>query len=253
MARQSHLISVLELFDGGPAVWTVEQIAAELKVSVRTAYRTVAELTQAGFLDPATGAGYVLGPAFIRFDRIIRQSDPLIHVAEPAMAGMVAASQQTAASLLCRRFRDCIMCVHSVEAEEARPMGSYARGVAMPLFRGAPAKIILAFLSDRALRALYLRHEAAIRAAGADSWIEFRDGLRQVRKAGFAVTTSEIGRERVGIAAPILRAGQIVASLSLVVSPEQAEPLDALVALVTDTAARISTGLADTALIEARA
>lgn len=240
MSRPSHILSVLQLFEAGDAVWTVEQIARRLGVSVRTAYRTVAELTQNGFLDPGTGAGYVLGPAFIQFDRVIRQSDPLIHIATPGMAELLAASGRRAAALLCRRFRDCVMCVHSLETEPSRPMASYERGVAMSPFRGAPAKIMLSFLQDRVLRGIYLRYEDAIRASGIESWRQFRHMLREVRKDGMVVTESEIGKNRLGIAAPILRGEQIVASLSLVIEPLARTEIERLSPVVKRVAADIS-------------
>lgn len=240
MSRPSHILSVFQLFETGGDVWTVEKIAQRLDVSVRTAYRTVAELTQNGFLDPGTGAGYVLGPAFIRFDRIIRQSDPIIHIASPGMAELLAAFGRRAAVLLCRRFRDCVMCVHCLETEPSRPMASYERGVAMSPFRGAPAKIMLSYLQDRVLRGIYLRNEDAIRTSGIETWRQFREMLRDVRKDGVVVTDSEIGKNRVGIAAPILRGDQIVASLSLVIEPRASTEIARLLPVVKRVAADIS-------------
>ncbi|MGH7784130.1 MAG: helix-turn-helix domain-containing protein, partial [Candidatus Binatia bacterium] len=74
----SRLLAILQLFESGQAVWTVDEISHERKMSVSTAYRHVRELVKSGYLDPVTGAGYALGPAFIRYDRVLRQNDPLI-------------------------------------------------------------------------------------------------------------------------------------------------------------------------------
>jgi DNA-binding IclR family transcriptional regulator len=215
MSGQSHILSILQLFDSGGPVWTVEDISNALGVSLRTAYRNVRELTQTGFLDPVSGAGYVLGPAFIRFDRVIRQSDPLIRTATPGMEQLLEQTSQEAVVILCRRFKDCVMSVHMVEGQSPHLPASYERGAAMSLFLGAPAKIILAFLPDRILRGIYLRQETAIRESGPTSWAQFKEQLRAVRKQGLAMTDSEIGIGRMGIAAPILRGDQVVASLSL--------------------------------------
>jgi len=256
MSRQSHILAILQLFDTAGPVLTVEEIARSLGMSVRTAYRNVRELTQSGFLDPVAGAGYVLGPAFIRFDRIIRQNDPLVRVATPSMEALLAHTSQEAAVILCRRFRDCVMSVHMVEGEAPHLPASYERGAAMSLFRGAPAKIILAYLPDRVLRTLYLRHEADMRDSGTPSWLEFRAQLRAVKKAGVAITESEIGKGRMGIAAPILRAGQVVASLSLVISAaiqKDQVKAAAFADAVTSAAAAISTALEDEDALVARA
>jgi DNA-binding IclR family transcriptional regulator len=213
---QSQLLAILDLFDADTPVWTVEAIAREKALSLRTAYRLVRELTQAGFLDPSAGAGYVLGPAFIRFDRTIRRSDPLIAIAGPNMSRLLERTTEAAAVILCRRYKDCIMCVDQIEGVEGRQLVSYERGVAMSLFRGAPAKIILAFMPERNLRSLYLRNEKDVRDAGNEDWPAFKAMLKSIRQAGYATTESEIGPGRLGVAAPILREGQVIASISLV-------------------------------------
>ena len=219
---QSQLLEILDLFDVETPVWTVDAIAREKKLSLRTAYRLVRELTQAGFVDPVANAGYVLGPAFIRFDRTIRQSDPLIGIATPNMKRLIDRTTQEAAVILCRRYKDCIMCVNLIEGQDGARVVSYERGVAMSLFRGAPAKVILAFMPDRALRSIYLRHEKTIREGGSASWPDFKAMLKSIRRDGYATTESEVGRGRVGVAAPILRHDQVVASLSLVMKSRKA-------------------------------
>jgi len=220
---QSQLLAILDLFDAATPVWTVEAIAREKSLSLRTAYRLVRELTQAGFLDPAAGAGYVLGPAFIRFDRTIRHSDPLIAIASPNMNRLLERTTQEGAVILCRRYKDCIMCVDQIEGAKGRQIVSYERGVAMSLFRGAPAKIILAFMPERALRSLYLRNEKDIHDAGNTDWPSFKAMLKTIRQAGYATTESEVGSGRVGVAAPILREGQVIASISLVLKAREAK------------------------------
>ncbi|GGF68348.1 hypothetical protein GCM10007301_30030 [Azorhizobium oxalatiphilum] len=218
MSRQGDILSILHLFDVETPNWTVEEIAQELGISVRTAYRNVRELVQSGFLDPISGASYVLGPAFISFDRVIRQSDPLIHIASPGMRRLLEEADQEAAVIVFRRFRDRMMSVHILEGDAPHLPPSYERGAAMSLFLGAPAKVILAFLPDRAMRALYQRHEETLRAAGVESWDNMKAQLRAIRRAGYAMTEAEVGAGRVGIAAPILRGDQVVASLSIVLA-----------------------------------
>ena len=243
MASQNNLLSILQLFDVDGVVLTVEDIAAALGISVRTAYRNVRELSQAEFLDPVTGAGYVLGPAFIHIDRLIRQSDPLIHIADQPMAELLEKASQAASVIMCRRFRDRIMSVHKREGDAPHLPVSYERGVAMSLFVGAPAKAILAFLPDRALKALYLRNEEELRRTGAPAYAEMRNALKAVRRQGYSVTTSEVGSGRVGIAAPIMRGSAVVASISLVTDAKQADlerRLPSLIEGVVQTATTIS-------------
>lgn len=246
MASQNNILAALQLFDGTGVVLTVEDIAQALGVSVRTAYRTVRELAQAGFLDPVTGAGYALGPAFIHYDRLIRQADPLIRLADQPMADLLDQAGQAGAVILCRRFRDRIMSIHTRDGQAPHLPASYERGAGMSLFRGAPAKVILAFLPDRALRALYLRNEEDLRRSGVTAYADLRASLKTVRKQGYAVTSSEVGPGRLGVAAPILRGDMVVACISLVADAHHTEAeglVPPYVEAVVATAARISMGL----------
>jgi DNA-binding IclR family transcriptional regulator len=219
MSRSSRLLVVLQLFENDRPVWTVEQISRALGISASTAYRHVRDLVSAGFLDPVTGAGYALGPAFIRYDRILRQSDPLIQVAGPVMDDLLARTSQTCTVVLCRRFKDCVMCVHEVLGKKSRGETSYERGVAMPMFLGATSKVILAQLPERLLRKVYLGNEKTIRRVlRTKDWNEFRAQLKEIRRAGFALTESEVAKGRAGLAAPIARNGQVVAGISLIVT-----------------------------------
>lgn len=246
MSRSSRLLSVLPLFDNGRPVWTVEEISRALRISASTAYRYVRELVQAGFLDPVTGAGYALGPAFIRYDRVLRQNDPLIQVADPIMADLLARTSQNATAILCRRFKDCVMCVHEFHGSRPHAPTSYERGVAMPTFLGATSKILLAHLPDRTLKATYLANEKTIRRVlRARDWPAFKDQLREIRRAGYALTDSEVAAGRMGLAAPIARDGQVIASVSLVISTARASRsrVAGFVPHVLEAAGRISRAL----------
>jgi DNA-binding IclR family transcriptional regulator len=212
---RSRSLRVLQLFDT-QHVWTVEAIAREMGVSVSSAYRDVQELSRAGFLDPVAGAGYVLGPAFIKYDRLIRAGDPLIGAAAPVMHELLDATTQEGTAILCRRYRDCVMCVYEERGAQSRARSFYERGVAMPLFIGAASKVILAHLDERTLKRIYLENREQIRSAtGCADLKSFRAELRAIRGVGYAVTSAELGPGRVGFAAPILLDGAPVAALSL--------------------------------------
>jgi DNA-binding IclR family transcriptional regulator len=253
MSRPSRLVLILQLFEKDRPVWTVEQMTRALRLSSSTVYRHVRSLVSAGFLDPVTGAGYALGPAFIRYDRVIRQSDPLIQHAAPIMSTLLERTSQNCTVVLCRKFKDCVMCVHQVSGRKSRGATSYERGVAMPIFLGATSRVILAQLPARALKAIYLANEKTIhRVWGARDWNDFHAQIKDIRRAGYALTKSEVARGRVGLAAPIARNGQALASISLVASAAawDKKKIDGFARHVRDAAARISRALArETAII----
>jgi DNA-binding IclR family transcriptional regulator len=224
MSRPDRLLAVLQLFEDGRPVWTVEDIGVELGMSISTTYRHVRSLVQAGFLDPATGAGYTLGPGFIRYDRIVRQNDQVIRVADPIMKSLLARTNRHATVILCRRFKDCVMCVHEVQGDKPQQTTSYERGVAMPMFLGATSKVILANLPDRTLKSVYLANEKTIRRVlKVGDWKAFKDQFREIRRAGYALTDSEVAAGRIGLAAPISRGEQVIAGISLVAIPKKTD------------------------------
>lgn len=251
---KSRILRILQLFDR-ERVWMVEDIAREMSVSVSSAYRDIQELCRAGFLDPVTGAGYVLGPAFIQYDWRIRQSDPLIRVAAPQMRTLLDRTTQRATAVLCRRFRDCVISVHEEAGSAPHVQTTYERGVAMPLFVGASSKVILAHLDDRTLKRTYLNEEEKIRTGtGAGTWKEFRDQLREIRRSGFAMTISEVKAGRAGIAAPISAERQVIAGISLVLGEEEmtAETRRTFPAEVMAAARRISEELGEQEVLAPR-
>lgn len=248
MSNPNRLISVLQLFDNGNPVLTVDAIAQSLNTSTSTAYRSVRSLVQAGFLDPVTGAGYALGPAFIRYDRVLRQHDPLIKTANPIMTALLTKTDQSATVILCRRFRGCVMCVHQVHGRKPHAPTSYERGVAMPMFLGATSKILLAHLPDRALKTVYLENEQAIRRiTKVQTWTDFRRQLKAIREHGYAITDSEIAKGRSAVAAPIMRDDQVVASISLVIANKYLgrRPIEAQAPAVLVAAGKISNRLSN--------
>ncbi|MES2536906.1 MAG: IclR family transcriptional regulator [Pseudomonadota bacterium] len=244
----TRALRILQLFDASRKVWTVEELAHELDASTSSAYRDVQELSRNGFLDPVAGAGYVLGPAFIQYDRLIRQTDPLIRVAAPVMRELLSRTTQHATAILCRRFRDQVMCVHQEQGTGPHPVTTYERGIAMPMFFGASSKVILAHLEDRALKRLYLENETTIlRNSGLPGWREFKEQLRLIRRAGHALTSDEVTVGLSGVAAPVLLDKQVIAGISVVFGDELLDeqvrarfPLEVMAA-----AAMISQGLSD--------
>ncbi|EJW09692.1 Transcriptional regulator, IclR family [Rhodovulum sp. PH10] len=218
MTATARTLAVLQLFEADRQVWTVDEIGRALGLSSSTAYRSVRELVKAGFLDPVSRAGYGLGPAFIRYERLVRQTDRLSLIASPVMAELLETVGRRGTIILCRRFRECVMCVHEVRGDPAHAETTYERGVAMPMFVGASSKAILAWLPDRLLKAAYLANEPAIRASGPVSWAEFKAQLREIKRTGFALTDSEVAKGRIGLAAPIFRNDQVIACMGLVVT-----------------------------------
>lgn len=245
MAGPDRTVGVLKLFTLERPEWTVEEAAGALQVSASSAYRYFAALTEAGLLTTLTSGRYTLGPAIIQYDRQIQLTDPLLRVAKPVMADIMRFAPAGGTVLLCRLFRETVLCVHQVTEAGSRTRVSYERGRPMPLFRGATSKIILAHLQPRDLRRLYETHRAQIDAAGlGEAWEAFRGNMARMRKAGHAVTRAELDPERIGVAVPVLDdQRRVLGSLSYVVPASEERAVPRLISLAATGAREIEEGM----------
>jgi DNA-binding IclR family transcriptional regulator len=221
----TRVLGILDLFTPDTPVWTVDALVERLVLGRATIYRYVRALCDAGFLVPVSGAGYVLGPRFIEFDRSIRLADPLLHIVPPVMAELRDAVN--GAQLLCAFYGLRVLTVLQDKTDPAITM-SMERGRPFSLFQGSPSRVILAHLPTYQLRNLALNHQKEIAAAGlGENWTEFRDAMRAIRRTGYLVA-SDIDKALVGISAPIFHApGAVAASLCLVRLRENVSPEDA--------------------------
>jgi DNA-binding IclR family transcriptional regulator len=210
----SRVLGILDLFTPDAPVWTVDLLVDRLGLGRATIYRYIRALCDAGFLVPVAGAGYVLGPRFIEFDRSIRLADPLLQIAPPVMAELREAVN--GAQLLCAFYGLRVLSVLQDKTDPNITM-SMERGRPFSLFQGSPSRVILAHLPPYQLRNLALNHQKDIAAAGlGENWTQFRDAMRVIRRTGYLVA-SDIDKALIGISAPIFHApGAIAASLCLV-------------------------------------
>jgi DNA-binding IclR family transcriptional regulator len=215
MSSANRLMETLALITPRHTTWTPERAAAALGVSRASAYRYFALLTASSFLEPVSRRGYTLGPAIVELDRQIRLADPLVQGAVDIMAGL--AKSTGGMILLCRFYRDRVLCVHQERGAAVPTLVSYERGRAMPLYRGATSKVILAFLPQRALATLLRRDRAEIVRSGlpADE-SRLRQALEPIRDKRLCVTVGEVDPGACGAAVPVFEGARLIGSLSVV-------------------------------------
>jgi DNA-binding IclR family transcriptional regulator len=219
-----RLLSLLWLFSPERPVLEVEEIARTMEISLSTAYRDVSRLCEAGFLEPIGSLGYALGPAIIELDRNIRLADPLVQVARAVQQRLLADIDPAATVLLCRLYRNQVMCVAQSVGKAAHTAPSYERGRLMPMLRGAPAKAILAHLPSRAAERLWEVESQGGQSEPSD-WQVFREHLARIRKAGVVVSHSEVQSKMVGVAACIFNGqGKPIGSICAALPAEGATP-----------------------------
>ena len=183
----------------------------------------------------------MLGPRIILLDYAIRQGDPLLHAALPAMRAV--ATKTGCDCLLSAIFGHQILDTHREPGTDTLAL-AYARGRPRPMFSGAASKVILAAQPTSWLRGLYAEHSNEIATAGmGDDWPAFRAALKCIRRDGFYISRGELEPDLSAIAVPILMGvPESAAAITLVASRERFEILHQpiLVSILCEAAAQIS-------------
>lgn len=213
---------MLEVFTEDRLEWTPEELMEELGYSRPTLYRYLKILKDSGFLTSMPNTGFTLGPRVVEMDYLLRKSDNLILSGAPYLQKLTGRYECTA--LLVRWYGEKILCVDSMSSSR-EAINSYPRGRPMPLSRGAIGRSIVAFLPRRNQVPLIGRTLDDWNMAGAGDTVEaVLDGLKGVRKKGYAVAYGEVTPGVVGFAAPIFDAGQSpIASFSVTIAQSHAQ------------------------------
>jgi DNA-binding IclR family transcriptional regulator len=215
------MLEILDLFEEAEQGWTAERMMRRLLCPRSTLYRYLRVLTHAGLVTSLPDVGYTLGPRIAELDFEMRSTDPLITNGRPLLQAL--AREVDGIGLLCRHYRDRVLCVHQ-EADSAPIRSGYERGRAMPLVRGAASRVILAHLKPAHFRKYYERHAAEFGRAGLGrSLAGAQEELKRIRKAGWCLTRGEVTPGVIGIAAPVFDSeGTVIGSLSVTLRPSGA-------------------------------
>lgn len=220
MNKFARMIDVLDLYSETDTLLTAEEIANRLQVSRPTAFRYARELSVAGFLANYSGR-YSLGARIITLDSRIRQSDPVLKAARPAMKALSA--ETGCSTILCRMYNDEVINVHDEAGYEDPHVSFSGRGRPLPLFRGSASTIMVATLPTARQKKMYQRYgkDSDVLAKGHD-WPAFKSFYDRVRKAGHYISNQELDGNTIGIGAAIsvARVGT-VATISLVFSADR--------------------------------
>ncbi|MGV3569925.1 MAG: IclR family transcriptional regulator [Ramlibacter sp.] len=221
MSSTAKVFAILDLFTSEQPIWQPDEINEALGYSRPTGYRYVKELVDAGMLQKVSAGRYALGARIIVLDYQLRQSDPVVLAAGPAMQRLTDATGFS--SVLTVMFAGPrVIDVYRVHGAEALQL-AYGRGRQRPLFRSGAPKVLLAHLPRGPLVKIHAANADEIAANGMGrNWAEFRAALTQVRKAGFYRSLGELEPGVGAVAVPVFNPdGDCVAALALVGSAKR--------------------------------
>jgi len=176
-------------------------------------------LSEAGLLAPGSDGRYSLGPRIVELERLLVMTDPLFLAGQEVLPNF---DVPNTALLLHALYADKVLCVYKhgpdvIEREGTSIMLRRARGVPLPLYKGAASLALLANLPTPRVQQVYLQYAEEIRAAGLGAdWKSFRTALLAMRRSGYATSQSQITPLIRGIAVPVYAAGdnKLVGSLA---------------------------------------
>jgi DNA-binding IclR family transcriptional regulator len=221
MSGPAKAFAILDLFTQDRPIWQPDEINEALGYSRPTGYRYVKELVEAGMLQKVAAGRYSLGGRIIELDYQLRQTDPVLLAAMPAMQRL--ATRTGFDAVLTVMFAGPrVIDIHRVSTNRDLHL-AYGRGRPRPVFRSGAPKILLAHLARGPLLKIHAAHADEIAKSGmGKGWPEFRTGLAQIRKAGYYRSIGELEPTLGSVSVPVFNAdGDCVAALATVGAVER--------------------------------
>ena len=190
---------ILDLFSEERSSWTVLEIAKALETPSSTIYRIIREMVLAEFLESAAGSYFRLGPAFIKFNRIINFSDPLVRAGQPFLKKLADENPITSVNVLARLYGNKVMCVADYKSPSFKKNTSYQRGKLMPLIYGATSTAIIMQITNRKLQDLIDLENFK----SDEDKNNFLKDLKNDRKKGYCFTEGQVDKGLIGFAVSI--------------------------------------------------
>lgn len=185
-------------------------------IGISSLQRFVATLVHEGFLikDEKTKQ-YQLGLSLFYLGKLVEQESTILAVAEPILKSLSEKiGESVSMSIFDGDQRRCILNYESIHSLTAR----HQVGDTSPLYAGASAKALLAFLPQSEIEAYLDRvKRVPITKSTAIDRSQLLEELERIRKQGYVTTKSERIVGACSISAPIISHGRPVASIAIIV------------------------------------
>src|SRR5699024_1491307 len=207
-------LEILKYFTKETPEWGVRELARELGISPSIVYRILLTFSKHGFLNKDENTNkYRLGLRFVEYGLIVQDRLKISEIVNPKMNKL---KDETGESVFLTFLDDLEGICLSISRSSHDVKFEVTLGSRTPLYAGASAKVIMAYLP--------MEDKELIIERGLKSWTDktitesqvLLEDLKQIKKQKWTYSSGEYTRNVTGIAVPIFDyKGDIMGSLTL--------------------------------------
>jgi DNA-binding IclR family transcriptional regulator len=203
-----RVLALMLAFSADKNTLTARDLAAATGIALPSVYRYITLLRETGLLAGDERGSYRLSARMIGLARAAEAAESIIDIADPVMRELAAETGETV--ILVRLIGRSAVCVHRVQSAQ-RLRISFEPGQALPLDRGASARLLLSGLPPE------LRREYLAPLAARDPEAAARLEAKAVRDArqGFATSEEEFEKGVWAVSAPVLQGKRMIAAITV--------------------------------------
>lgn len=208
--------AILSLFQADRPEWSAAEVGRELGLTLPTASRVMRALEGTGLLMRVEGRRFRLGFGAVELGQRALNAIDLRERLRPVLADLTRQTGQTSVLGVITESRDAARVVDRVEGRDVIRV-SLDIGHRWPLYAGAMAKSLLAYMPDRDA---VLEHPLArVGQRTITDRAELEAELGRIRRCGWATSAEETERGVWGVAKPILDDHGLPVAAILLMSP----------------------------------
>lgn len=210
----SNALNILSFFTREHPVWGVRELAKACGMHHAVVHRTLSTFAKQGFLyQDQEHQKYALGIRFYELGLQVKERLHLTDLIRPAMNRLVKSTGET----VFLTFKDGLegVCIEITESPNSLKF-IVEVGTRFPLYAGANAKVILAYLDNKQKDLLRNQSLEHLTQKIPTNWEKLEKDLTEIRENGWSYTEEEFSEGTFGLAVPLFSyANHILGSLGI--------------------------------------
>jgi len=192
---------ILNCFSTSEPELTLKGLSEKTGLYKSRIMRLCGTLSAQGFLVKTSRGTYELGPRLLILGKVYEKTHNLLNSAEPILESLVSATGETTAIFVREgMIRYCL-----IKKDGPSPLRySVSEGEPLPLYAGAPGKVLLAYASPEVRRQILGDTTLeSITPTTITNMSELEKELDTILRNGYAVSRGEVVADAVSLAAPV--------------------------------------------------